>query len=258
MARVAEGWVYAGSPSFIAEKLGVQLMVPEGKGGIFVAVALNDRFLGYLRFSDEIKPEAYEFVEGLKRLGITPVLISGDRVESVKEVADKLGIPRYAAELKPREKLLQLKELKEQYGRVGMVGDGINDAPALRSADVGIALMSGSDLTREAGDVVVLENDLLVILRAVELSRATLRIIYQNLAMSFFYNIVAIPVAAGVLSPFAILLKPWMGAVGMALSDLAVIGNSLRLRNFPRGKGEPPFPHFSPSTEVKQATSSAS
>jgi len=248
MARVAEGWIYAGSPSFIAERLGVHLVVPEGKGGIFVAVALNDRFLGYLRFSDEIKPEAYEFVEGLKRLGITPVLMSGDRVESVKEVADKLGIPRYAAELKPREKLLQLKELKEQYGRVGMVGDGINDAPALRSADVGIALMSGSDLTREAGDVVVLENDLLVILRAVELSRATLRIIYQNLAMSFFYNIVAIPVAAGVLSPFAILLKPWMGAVGMALSDLAVIGNSLRLRNFP----------LSPSTEVKQATSSAS
>jgi Cu+-exporting ATPase len=244
MAKVEEGWIYAGSLSFIEGKVRGKLPPLPEEEGIYVAVALNDRFLGYLRLSDELRASAYEFVSGLKALGITPVLISGDREKPVREVADKLGIPIFFSGLKPKEKLAKLEELRKKYGMVGMIGDGINDAPALKSADVGIALMSGSDLTKEAGDVIVLENDLLTILKALKLSRHTLKIIYQNLGMSFFYNIIAIPVAAGVLAPFAILLKPWMGAVGMALSDLAVIGNSLRLRDFPSEKGEtsPPLP----------------
>lgn len=222
--------ISVGTPEFVGSALGVVLPTPPSGQGTVIAVGGEGEFYGYLCCDDEIRKEAPTFIEALKERGITPLLLSGDRRSQVELVASRLGIPRYLAELKPKEKLAKLYELKEHYGVVGMMGDGINDAPALKAADVGIALGGGSDLAQEAGDIILVESDLMGGIKSLDLARKTLRVIRQNLAISFFYNLLAIPVAAGVLHSWAILLKPWMAAVAMAISDLVVIGNSLRLR----------------------------
>lgn len=163
------------------------------------------------------------------------MMITGDQHSTAAAIAKEVGIvSEYVfSEIKPDQKAEQIKKLQAQGEIVGMVGDGINDAPALAQADLGFAIGSGTDIAIEASDITLLRSHLTSVVHAIDLSRRTMRTIKQNLFFSFFYNVLGIPIAAGVLYPFLqILLSPMIGSAAMALSDVCVVGNSLRLKNF--------------------------
>lgn len=158
-------------------------------------------------------------------------MLSGDQRSTAAAVAQQTGIARVVAELSPEGKVAELGRLKAEGRVVAMVGDGINDAPALAAADLGIAMGGGTDVAAQAGDVVVMRNDLLAVASVVQLSRRTIRVMRQNLFWAFIYNVIGIPVAAGVLYPgFGWLLSPVLASGAMAMSSVSVVGNSLRLR----------------------------
>jgi Cu+-exporting ATPase len=173
---------------------------------------------------DEIKPEAKEVIQYFKKQGIIPVLISGDRRRKCEALAQQLGIQEVYAEKLPGEKLEIINDL-ERKGGVAMVGDGVNDAPALTKASVGISLSNATDVAIQSAQVILLKGNLKLLPRAYSISRITLRVIKQNLFWAFFYNVIAIPIAA-----FG-LLDPMIAAATMALSDVVVVLNSLRLRS---------------------------
>ncbi|HMB16419.1 MAG TPA: heavy metal translocating P-type ATPase, partial [Pelovirga sp.] len=201
------------------------------KSLIFVAV--EGRLQGVIALSDQIRPAAAAVVKRLHQLGIQTVVVSGDRRNVVEQVANQLGITQVSAEVTPDQKLELVKEYQQQGHRVGMVGDGINDAPALAQADVGIAIGSGTDVARETGDLVLIGADLFDLVRAVELGRQTLKKIKQNLFWAFFYNLSFIPLAAGLFySSFGLYLKPEYAGLAMALSSVCVVLNSLTLKRF--------------------------
>jgi len=199
-------------------------------GRTVVFVASGGELLGLLALADQPHEQAIEVVSELKALGLRLVMVSGDRIQTAKEVARQLGINEVEADVHPEQKLDVVKRYQEEDLVVGMVGDGINDAPALAQANVGIAVGSGTDVAKETGDVVLVGNDLLNIPRGIALGRTTLAKIKQNLVWAFAYNLIGIPVAAGLLYPkFGILLKPEFAGLAMALSSVSVVTNSLLL-----------------------------
>jgi P-type Cu+ transporter len=202
-----------------------------GKTTVFVAAAGN--LLGLIAVADRLKPEARAAVAALKALGVDVVMLTGDARSTAEAIARDAGIERVLAEVLPDGKAAEIKRLQEDGRLVAMVGDGINDAPALAQAVVGIAMGSGTDVAMEASDVTLMRGNLLGVVAAVLLSRQTIRIIRENLAWAFGYNLLLLPVAAGALYPlWGITLSPILAGLAMALSSLSVVANSLRLRRF--------------------------
>lgn len=202
----------------------------EGKTVLYCAE--NGVLNGLVAVSDKIKPDSRAAVNALKNIGLEVVMITGDNEKTAKTIASKAGIDKIISGVLPTGKADALKSLKTT-GSVAMTGDGINDAPALAAADVGIAVGSGTDIAVSSADIVLMKNSLFDVVNAVRLSRATMRIISQNLFWALIYNAVCIPVAAGVLYPaFGILLNPMVGAAAMSLSSVTVVTNALRLKGF--------------------------
>jgi Cu+-exporting ATPase len=201
------------------------------RGRSIVGIAEGESLKGLLGLFDPVKPDAAAAVGRLRQLGVAITLLSGDTLPAVRQVAGELGIEDFHAEVLPEGKVKVIRELKSGGRRVAMVGDGVNDAPALAEADIGMAVASGSDVAIETADVTLMKGDVAGAARAIDLARATVRVIRQNLFWAFFYNVVGIPLAAGVLVPLGgITLRPIMAAIAMSLSSVSVVGNSLRLK----------------------------
>lgn len=203
----------------------------EGKSVVYAAA--DGRLAGALAVADQIKPEAKSAINAMKRAGLEVIMITGDNKHAAEAVARRVGIARVLAEVLPEEKAAEIKRLQQEKKIVCMVGDGINDAPALAQADVGIAIGTGTDVAIEASDITLIKGDLRGVMTAIELSRATIRTIKQNLFWAFIYNVVGIPIAAGLLYPLTgWLLSPVIASAAMSLSSVSVVLNSLRLRRF--------------------------
>jgi Cu+-exporting ATPase len=209
----------------------VDRFASDAKTPVFVAV--DGKLAGVLAIADPIKPGAAQAVASLKRLGLNVVLLSGDTERVAAAVARTIGIDRVIAGVLPDGKVAEIKRLQDSKRVVAMVGDGVNDAPALAQADIGIAIGSGTDIAIEASDVTLMRGDLSGVVQAIALSRRTMRTMKQNLFWAFIYNVVGIPIAAGLLYPIAgILLSPILASAAMAFSSVSVVSNSLRLRRY--------------------------
>ncbi|MBW1710765.1 MAG: copper-translocating P-type ATPase [Deltaproteobacteria bacterium] len=216
-----------------AEAQAAQL-ADEGKTPMFVAV--NEQAAGILAVADTLKENSVQAVNELKNIGLEVIMLTGDNHKTAEAIARQIGIDRVLAEVMPGEKAGEVKRLRDQGKVVAMVGDGINDAPALAMADVGIALGTGTDVAMEASDITLIRDDLRSVITAIQLSRRTMRTIKQNLFWAFIYNTIGIPIAAGLLYPFfGLLLKPVVASAAMAMSSVSVVSNSLRLKNFKPG-----------------------
>jgi Cu+-exporting ATPase len=201
-------------------------------GETVMFLAAGSKLAGMIAVADPIKPSAAEAIHKLHALGLTIVMATGDNETTAKSVAAELGIDEVHAGLRPEDKLGLIEGLQKKGATVAMAGDGINDAPALAKADVGIAMGTGADVAMESAGLTLLKGDLRGVVRAVNLARATMRNIKQNLFFAFVYNALGVPVAAGVLYPaFGILLSPIIAAAAMSFSSVSVVGNALRLRN---------------------------
>ena len=201
------------------------------KGRTAVIIAENRKVVGIISVEDEIKPTSKEAVKRLKNLGLDVIMVTGDNISTAEAVAKKVGITKVFAEVTPKNKAEKVMELKEKGKKVLMVGDGINDAPALTEALIGIGMGNGTDIAINSSDIVLVKNDLIDLAGAVILSRKTVRNIKQNLFWAFIYNSLSIPLAAGVLYPaFGILLSPMIGAAAMSFSSVSVLLSALRLK----------------------------
>jgi Cu+-exporting ATPase len=201
------------------------------RGATAVYVAVDRRVVGLLVIADAIKPTTPEAVAALRAAGIRVIMLTGDDVKTARAVADTLGLNQVEANVRPADKAAVVKRLQAEGSVVAMAGDGVNDAPALAQADVGIAMGTGTDVAMESAGVTLVKGDLRGILKAVRLSRRTMRNIRQNLFFAFVYNALGVPVAAGVLYPFTgLLLSPVIASAAMSLSSVSVIANALRLR----------------------------
>jgi Cu+-exporting ATPase len=206
-------------------------LADEGKTSILVAE--EQKIQGIIAVADTIQEDSEQAIARLKKLGMKVFMLTGDNQRVARAVAEKVGVDEFYAEVRPGQKASYVKKLQKQGYRVGMVGDGINDAPALAQADVGIAMGSGTDIAMEASDITLVRGRLSSVPVAIELSQATMRNIKQNLFGSLFYNSLGIPIAAGILYPFlGILLNPIIAAAAMAASSVTVVSNALRLKGF--------------------------
>ena len=212
-------------------------LASEGKSPLLVAV--DGQLAAVMAVADPLKGTTPAAIRSLHELGLKVVMITGDTQRTAEAIARQLGIDEVRAEVLPGEKAQAVRQLQQSGRPVAFVGDGINDAPALAQADVGIAIGTGTDVAIEAGDIVLTSGDLRGIPNAQALAKATLRNIKQNLFWAFAYNVLLIPVAAGALYPLSgVLLSPALAALAMVFSDFFVLGNALRLRRF-----TPPLPH---------------
>jgi P-type E1-E2 ATPase len=203
----------------------------EGKSPLYAAI--DGRLAAVIAVADPIKPSTPEAIAALHRLGLKVAMITGDNRRTAEAIARQIGIDQVEAEVLPDGKVAAVERLRERYGTIAFVGDGINDAPALAAADIGIAIGTGTDIAIESADVVLMSGDLRGVVNAIALSKATIRNIRQNLFWAFAYNALLIPVAAGILYPVnGMLLSPVLAAGAMALSSVFVVGNALRLRRF--------------------------
>jgi Cu+-exporting ATPase len=199
-----------------------------------IAVKVDGALAGHITIADALRPEAADAVARLKKLNLQVVMITGDNRRTAKAIAQQAGIDRVMAEVLPSEKADEIERLQATGRKVAMVGDGINDAPALARADVGIAMGTGTDIAMETSDVTLMRSDLGGVPSAIALSRATLRTIRQNLFWAFVYNVLGIPLAAGALRHWTGLeLSPMVASAAMALSSVSVVTNSLRLKSAP-------------------------
>jgi Cu+-exporting ATPase len=199
-------------------------------GKSLVYVAAGNTLVGVAAFADTLKPGSVQAVNELRRMGITTCMITGDHADVAAIVAKQAGVDTFEAEVMPDRKRDAVKEYQGRGMIVGMVGEGINDAPALAQAEIGIAIGGGTDVAKETGDIVLMRSDLLDVVRAIAIGRATLGKIKQNLFWAMFYNILGIPVAAGMLSGYGIFLKPEYAGLAMAFSSVSVVLNSLLLK----------------------------
>jgi Cu2+-exporting ATPase len=200
------------------------------KGQSVVYLVQDGQVAAGLALADVIRPESKEAVQRLHDMGVEVAMLTGDSEAVAKVVAEELGVDQYFAEVLPEHKDQKVSELQKQGKRVAMVGDGVNDAPALTRADVGIAIGSGTDVAVESAGIILVKNNPLDVVKIIELSRASYRKMKENLVWATGYNIVAIPLAAGVLAPFGILLSPAVGALLMSLSTVIVAINAQFLR----------------------------
>jgi Cu+-exporting ATPase len=232
--------VAAGNAALFAE-LGIAppAALPDDQGCSVLLIAIDRQYRGYVTARDEIRPGAAEAVALLRKRGLRTIMLTGDSAASASAIAKQCGVDEFHAGLLPEQKLERIRALQAAGRKVAMVGDGINDAAALAQADAGIAMGTGTDLAREAGDAVLLRGEPLSIVAALDLARATLRTMRANLGWAVGYNALGIPVAAGVLYPMlGVLLTPAIASAAMALSSVSVLANSLRLRGFhPKSKG---------------------
>lgn len=195
-------------------------------------VSVGGRFAGLISVADSIKPESREAIRLLHAEGMKIVMLTGDNIKTAHAVAVSLGIDTVHAEVLPEDKYRHVQALQQQGHIVAMAGDGVNDAPALAQANVGIAMGTGTDIAMNSARIVLVKGDLRGIARARQLSRATMRNIRQNLFFAFVYNFVGVPIAAGVLYPsLGLLLSPMIASAAMSLSSVSVIANALRLKN---------------------------
>jgi P-type Cu+ transporter len=203
-------------------------------GATAVYVAVGTRVVGLVVIADAVKKTTPEAIEALKAYGIRVIMLTGDDAKTAQAVADTLGLNQVEADVRPQDKAAIVKRLQASSAVVAMAGDGVNDAPALAQADVGIAMGHGTDVAMEAAGITLVKGDLRGIVKAMRLSRRTMRNIRQNLFFAFVYNALGVPVAAGLLYPFfGVLLSPVIASAAMSLSSVSVIGNALRLRRAP-------------------------
>ena len=230
----------------------------QGAGRTVVHLAVDGKLLGLIAIADAIRPSAVEAVKALRRRGVEVIMLSGDNQATAERIAKSVGIDRVFADVLPGDKASKVKELQGQGKKVGMVGDGVNDAPALTQADVGFAIGAGTDVAMESADIVLMKSDPFDVVGAVELSRATLRQMHQNLYWAVGYNVIAFPLAAGVLYPF--LLSPTIAAIAMSGSSALVAINALMLKRTKltgiRSQGETsapssPSPSLAPAPAVR-------
>ncbi|HEY5434030.1 MAG TPA: heavy metal translocating P-type ATPase, partial [Candidatus Limnocylindrales bacterium] len=256
-AMVAGRRVLVGRPGFLeAEGIDVAALVPaadalaaDGKTPVFAAI--DGRAAGVIAIADTLKAGSAEAVAELRRLGITVAMLTGDNRRTAEAIGRSVGIDRVVADVRPDGKAAAVKALQAEGKIVAMVGDGVNDAPALASADVGIAMGTGTDVAMESAGVTLMSGDLRGLVTAIALSRATMRNIRQNLFWAFGYNVILIPIAMGLLYPInGMLLDPIFAAAAMALSSVTVVSNALRLRRFEvreTATGSLPRPATAPS-----------
>jgi len=236
VCAIINGKKYFGGNKRLMESIDVSIpdyadLSDEGKTPVYFAT--SNTYLGAIASADVLKPDSVAAVSAMQALGLQVVMLTGDNRKTAEAIAKKAGITRVIADVLPADKAGAVTRLQGEGHRILMVGDGINDAPALATADVGMAIGAGTDVAIESADVVLMQNSLLGVCRAVELSRATIRNIRQNLFWAFFYNCLGIPIAAGALYPaFGIQLSPMLGAAAMSMSSVFVVTNALRLRLF--------------------------
>ncbi len=215
----------------IPDEVKVAVQAWKELGHSLALIASNSQLVGVISIADTVKPQAKKTITALKQLGITPVMVTGDNHETATVIAKTVGIDKVKAEVMPADKERIVRELREKYGVVAMVGDGINDAPALATADVGIAMGGGTDVAIESAGITLLRSDISLVPAALKLSKATMRNIKQNLFWAFAYNITLIPVAMGALFPFfGLVLNPILAGAAMAFSSVSVVMNALRLK----------------------------
>jgi Cu+-exporting ATPase len=223
-ALLSEAGVEAGQLAQVADAFAEDALTP-------VFIAVDGRVAAVVGVADGLKPGSRDAVAALRRLGLESVMLTGDDARAAAGVARAIGIERVVANVLPDRKLEVIRGLQAEGRAVAMVGDGINDAPALAQADVGIAMGTGTDVAMEAGDITLMRGDPAGVPRAIALARRAMRVMRQNLFWAFVYNVIGIPVAAGVLYPaFGLRLTPAMAAAAMAVSSVSVVMNSLRLR----------------------------
>lgn len=256
-ARLNGETVYGGNMSFIKSRVNLpdsvekkaNKLAEEGKTPLFFAA--ENRFMGLIAVADTIKPDSPKAVEELKKMGIKVVMLTGDNKRTAEAIGRQAGVDEVIAGVLPEGKENTVRELKK-YGKVAMVGDGINDAPALTRADIGIAIGAGADIAVDAADVVLMNSSLKDVPAAIRLSRKTLKNIHENLFWAFFYNTIGIPVAAGALVGLGITLNPMLGAAAMSLSSFCVVTNALRLNLFDMHDSSKDKPLKHKETQIKE------
>jgi Cu+-exporting ATPase len=206
-------------------------LADDGKTPMYVAI--DNKAAGIVAVADTVKEDSKDAIQALKKMGLEVVMITGDNERTAKAIGRQVGIERVLAEVLPQDKAFNVQKLQLEGKQVGMVGDGINDAPALAQADVGFAIGTGTDVAIAASDITLIKGSLRGVVLATQISRATMRNVYQNLGGAFIYNVIGLPIALGVLYPFfGILLSPLLASIAMAFSSVTVISNANRLKRW--------------------------